>query len=360
LTDVYGNPTRNIWVVNNGISHAQSVDPSQLGSYVQDALDSIEFAQGAVTTRYGSLRSQLGHPAPFHIDYFAIGNEDCGKPHYWENYQLFYYNISALYPQIKLISNCYDRTQPIQSYDYHIYTSSNDFINQQHTFDNYGTRETIKVFNSEYAVTTPSSDWYTIFAAVGEASWMTGLERNSDMVVAASYAPLFVNDHDHKWDPNAIVFNSAQSYGSPSYWNQLIWSNSFAGTVSGSIKTVNYSTNADNSLAVAVAVGILSRSANTLVYIHKLVNSKGSAQSMNIHLANLPSTAKLNPNVDVVTLGSAKATDKNSFESPTNVSPKSSIMTIDSSSFIISVPQYSVVILRVYVSYGQSSLISVS
>jgi len=294
----------------------------------------------------------MGHSAPFHIDYFAIGNEDCGKDYYWQNYQLFYYNLTAKYPQIKLISTCYDRTQPIQSYDYHIYTSSNDFVSQQHVFDTYGTRETIKVFNSEYAVTTPNTDWYTTNAAVGEAAWMTGLERNSDMVVAASYAPLFINDNDHKWDPNAIVFNSAQSYGSPSYYNQLIWSNAFNGIVSGTVKTVNYTTNTGNSLALSVTVGKLMTPANTMVYVHKLVNTAGNAQSVAIQLNNIPSSSKLNPTVDLVTLGSSRANAKNSFDTPMAVSPKSSTMTISSSSFDVTVPQFSVVILRVYVTSG--------
>jgi len=178
---------------------------------------------------------------------------------------------------------------------------------------------------------------------------MTGLERNSDMVVAASYAPLFINDNDHKWDPNAIVFNSAQSYGSPSYYNQLIWSNAFNGIVSGTVKTVNYTTNTGNSLALSVTVGKLMTPANTMVYVHKLVNTAGNAQSVAIQLNNIPSSSKLNPTVDLVTLGSSRANAKNSFDTPMAVSPKSSTMTISSSSFDVTVPQFSVVILRVYV-----------
>jgi len=266
------------------------------------------------------------------------------------NYQLFYYNISSRYPNIKLISNCYDKTQPIQSYDYHIYTSTEAFISQQHNFDGYGTRENIKVFNSEYAVTSPRTDWYTINAAIGEATWMTGLERNSDMVIAASYAPLFVNDHDHTWDPNAIVFNSAQSYGSPSYYNQLIWANSFSKTQSGSVQTVNYTSNTDSSLALAVAVGSLS--STDQVYILKLVNSQSAAQSISIHLNHLPSSAKINPMVDMTTLGSSDAADHNTFTDPMKVSPKSSTLTINGASFPVTVQPYSVYILRVYVTLG--------
>jgi len=183
---------------------------------------------------------------------------------------------------------------------------------------------------------------------VGEAAWMTGLERNSDMVVAASYAPLFVNDHDHKWDPNAIVFNSAQSYGSPSYYNQLIWANSFSGTVAGSVKTVNYTSNTDNSLALAVAQGVLAKDPNTMVYIHKLVNSASKAQTLQVDLMNLPSSSKLNPSADLITLGGA-AGDKNSFDQPMNVAPKSSTITINSPQLTVTVAPYSVYILRVYV-----------
>jgi len=187
---------------------------------------------------------------------------------------------------------------------------------------------------------------------------MTGLERNSDVVIAASYAPLFVNDHDHRWDPNAIVFNASQSYGSPSYYNQLVWSNSFAGLTSGSVQTVNYTSNADRSLALATAVGRSASTAGSLIYVLKLVNSRATSQSITVSLNNLPPSAKLQPTADVISLGSPRASDKNSFEEPMLVSPKDTTINIPSSTFPVTVDPYTVLIVRVTVSFSDSEFIS--
>ena len=107
LTDAYGSPTRAIWVVNNGISHEESIGPMDIQPYIQDALDSLEFAMGSADTYWGARRAAMGHPEPFAPIYaVAIGNEDCGKDSYTDNYQLFYDQLSAAYPDVLLISNC--------------------------------------------------------------------------------------------------------------------------------------------------------------------------------------------------------------------------------------------------------------
>jgi len=187
---------------------------------------------------------------------------------------------------------------------------------------------------------------------------MTGLERNSDVVIAASYAPLFVNDHDHRWDPNAIVFNASQSYGSPSYYNQVIWADSFSGLTAGSVHTVNYTSNADRSLALAVAVGRASFPAGSIVYVLKLVNSRATSQTITVSLNNLPPSAKLRPTANVISLGSPRASDKNSFEEPMLVSPKAGTIDIPSATFPVTVDPYTVLIVRVAVSFSDLEFIS--
>ena len=104
-------------MVNNGVSHEDEISPMDIQPYVQDALDSIEFAQGPADSYWGAKRAAMGHPEPFHIDYLAIGNEDCGKAQYAANYAIFYRAFAAAYPDIKLISNCdpTDRTFQGQS-----------------------------------------------------------------------------------------------------------------------------------------------------------------------------------------------------------------------------------------------------
>ena len=131
---------------------------------------------------------------------------------------MLYAAIQGAYPHIPLIANGYWDDVPIEVYDYHVYQTSGWFFDNQHTFDNYD--RNVKIFNSEYAVTT-GAERGNLDAALGEATWMTGLERNSDVVILASYAPLFVNDNDQTWNPDAIVFNSSFSYGTPSYHTQV-------------------------------------------------------------------------------------------------------------------------------------------
>ena len=106
LVDAYGQPTRSIWVVNVGVAHSDSIPPRDIAGWVQDGMDSIEFFLGAPDTAWGSVRAAMGHPAPFLLQYVALGNEDCGKPYYAENYAIFFATMHAAYPNITLISNC--------------------------------------------------------------------------------------------------------------------------------------------------------------------------------------------------------------------------------------------------------------
>ena len=201
--------------------------------------------------------------------------EDCGKPFYDTNYMAFYNALSSKYPNIKLIANCDLTPQklPTQLYDYHIYTSAKSFYDQRNTFDSFD-RNGPKIFNSEYAVTSPPIG--NLLAALGEASWMTGLERNGDIVTTASYAPLFGNVYGSEWNPNAIMFNSSNVYGTPSYWLQVLWATSYSGCITGTVQTLNY-TMSDNSIPVAVTKCNLtsessSRHGNaTTAYIHKII-----------------------------------------------------------------------------------------
>ena len=352
FTDIYGNPTRAIWVINNGISHGQSLDPEQVVPYIDDALDSLEFAMGSTDSEWGSVRSDMGHPEPFKISFVAIGNEDCGKPFYNENYQLFYDAIQSKYPTIKLISNCDPNSikgQPVQLWDYHIYTSAPQLAAMQNTFDDPAWRNSeSKIFNSEYAV-TDGAGMGNLLAALGEAAWMTGVERNSDVVTLASYAPLFVNINGYAWLPGAIIFDSENSFGIPSYWNQFIWANSFAGLVNGSVKTLTNSLSSGLS-NVSVAVSIGEAQTGGIVLIHKLVNIKNAVESLLVTVKNLPSNAKLNPVFDVVTLSGPDPEGENSFSDPMAISPVSWQLNVAGPTFEVTLPPWSVMIVRAYAS----------
>ena len=240
--------------------------------------------------------------------------------------------------------------------DYHIYTSADDLFGRSHTFDDgpWRAQTTAKIFNSEYAVTTGAGSG-NMLAAAGEAGWMNGLERNSDLVTTASYAPLFVNQAapGYKWMPDAINFNSAQAYGTPSYWNQVMYADSFLGCVSGSVRSISYTLTGAANTSVAVALCTLNSSmaeskAANVALVHKLVNFQASSTQLDISITNLPAGAQLNPNLDVTLLHSDDPTAENSFDAPTAVAPARSTVKVDGPQFTLTMPAWSVHVIRAY------------
>ncbi|XP_047315398.1 alpha-L-arabinofuranosidase 1-like [Impatiens glandulifera] len=212
-----------VWVFNSGISHQEQVPTANIHPFVQDALDGIEFARGESNSTWGSIRAKMGHPKPFDLKYVAIGNEDCKLKYYHENYLQFYDAIKLAYPDIQIISNCDGSPNepldhPADLYDFHIYTHASKLFDIN-WFDKTP-RNGPKVFVSEYAVRGEDAGQGSLLAALGEAGFLVGIEKNSDIVSMVSYAPLFVNTNDRSWMPDAIVFNSFEQYGTPSYWMQ--------------------------------------------------------------------------------------------------------------------------------------------
>jgi alpha-L-arabinofuranosidase len=213
-----------LYVINCGMAHADHVPLDQIGSYVQDALDLIEYANGPATSKWGAMRAKNGHPAPFNLKYMEIGNENGGKL-YDERYTLFYDAIKAKYPKMNLVANDWwqgkPTSRPIEIIDEHYYDTPAFFRSRANMYDSYS-RSGPKVYVGEYAVTKECGKG-NLDAALGEAAYMTGLERNADIVSMASYAPLLVNPQWERWNPNAIVFDQSRSYGTPSYWVQSMF-----------------------------------------------------------------------------------------------------------------------------------------
>jgi len=213
-----------LFVINCGMSHKEVVPLEKMNEFVQDALDAIEYANGPASSQWGGLRARNGHPEPFNLKYMEIGNENGGPP-YQERYALFYDAIKAKYPTISLIANEWGgrpTNRPVEIVDEHYYSSPEFFINNANKYDSYD-RSGRKVYVGEYAVTQGCGQG-NLRAAVGEAAFMTGLERNSDVVLMASYAPLFANVNYKKWNPDLIDFDSSRVYGLPSYYVQKMFS----------------------------------------------------------------------------------------------------------------------------------------
>lgn len=210
-----------LFVINCGMSHTEIVPLDQMQEWVQDALDAIEYANGPPTSKWGALRAAAGHPQPFNLRMIEIGNEN-GGPAYEERYALFYDAIKARYPDIQLVANVPVSSRPVDILDEHFYSSPDWFASQASRYDTYP-RTGPKIFVGEYAC-TQACGLGNLRAALGEAAFMTGIERNSDVVVMASYAPLFVNVNNRAWNPDLINFDATRCYGTPSYYAQQMFS----------------------------------------------------------------------------------------------------------------------------------------
>jgi len=191
------------------------------------------------------------------------------------------------------------------------------------------------IFNSEYATVGPEVGEGNLLGAVADAMWMTGLERNSDIVRLASYAPLLVNVNDTTWTPDAIVFDSSRVYGIPSYWVQVMFSNNPGVT---SLKTL-----VSNNTALACSVTCGDTPCSRVIF--KFVNPTSEPVQMNMELLN--SSVKLQPSGQLYTLTGASPSEVNSFDNPTRVSPVQSTVQGLANQFSLLVAPYSVNVLVV-------------
>ena len=202
-----------------------TVPLAELGPWVQDALDLIEYANGATNTTWGALRAANGHPAPYNLKLMEIGNENGGTL-YDERYTRFYDAIKAQYPNLRLISpgnwGAPPSSRPRDISDEHYYSSPATFISYATKYDSYN-RSGPKVFVGEYAVTSGYGTYGNLSAALGEAAFMTGIERNSDVVEMACYAPLFANVNGIQWHPDLIYYDNSRSFGTPAYYVQQLF-----------------------------------------------------------------------------------------------------------------------------------------
>lgn len=231
-----------LFVVNMGMGHGWSVPYMEIDEYIQEALDAIEYCNGDETTKWGALRVANGHPEPFNLKLIEIGNENYNfsfennndqSDHYAERYIQFYNAIKERYPEMTVIGNVeawgtdnpsWRNPYPVDAVDEHYYRSPDWFVNQYNKYDSYS-RSSHKVYVGEYAVTQNFGDCGNLDAALGEAVFMLGMERNADVCIMNSYAPIFVNENDQKWRPDMIRFNSEVAYGTPSYYVQKLMPN---------------------------------------------------------------------------------------------------------------------------------------
>ena len=231
--DLGATPVLGVWA-GYTLNHTV-VAEADLAPYVQDAVDLVEYAIGPVTSTWGAKRAADGHPAPFAVPYLEIGNEDefDGTGSYnTYRYPMFYDAIKTAYPEVKLIATTSVTTRPMDVLDLHYYSDATFFENASTLFDGYD-RSGPLIFVGEYAGTASAGSLPTglLGNSIGEAAFMTGMERNSDIVHMTSYAPLFANYGHTQWNPNLIGFDQLRSYGSTSYWVQQMFANNVGDAV---------------------------------------------------------------------------------------------------------------------------------
>lgn len=206
-----------------------------LGSYIQDALDLIEFANGSIDSPWGKVRAEMGHPASFNLKFIGIGNEQWGKE-YPEHLEPFIAAIRKAYPQMKIVGSSGPDSEGKQ-FDYlwpemkrlkadlvdeHFYRPETWFLSQGARYDNYD-RKGPKVFAGEYACHGKGKKWNHFHASLLEAAFMTGLERNADIVHMATYAPLFAHVEGWQWRPDMIWYDNLNSVRTASYYVQQLY-----------------------------------------------------------------------------------------------------------------------------------------
>ncbi|MGA9585465.1 MAG: alpha-L-arabinofuranosidase C-terminal domain-containing protein [Terracidiphilus sp.] len=326
-----------VLAVYAGYSLAQEhVNPGpDLEPYVQDALDELQYVTGGADTKWGAERVKDGHPAPFKLTYVEIGNEDMfdKSGSYEGRYAQFYKAIKAKYPQLQLISTMPLKNMKPDVQDDHYYVrATQNFADASH-YDKVD-RNGPKIFVGEWA-TREGSPTPNMGAALGDAAWMTGLERNSDLIVMASYAPLLVNVNPGgmQWETDLIGYNAMKSYGSPAYYAQVMFA-SYLGdhTVASKLE------NAGPKLFYSATIN----TAKKQLYL-KLVNASSDPQPIQIALpgAQPKAMAKL------IRLSAPDTQTTNSIDDPNRLVPVESPVHDVSSSFSLILPGYSIQVLQI-------------
>ena len=318
----------------------------ELQPYIDDALDLIEFANGATTTKWGKLRADMGHPQPFNLKQIGIGNEQWGEL-YPVRLQKFMEQIRAKYPNIKICGSSgpsasgdrFDygweqmRKLGVDLVDEHYYMAPDWFLKNANRYDNYDRRGP-KVFAGEYAshvkdlgkeLTVAMNNFE---AALSEAAFMTGLERNADVVHQATYAPLFAHVDGWQWRPDLIWFNNLKSVRSVNWYVQMLYGTNTGTNVLSLTEDGKPLTGQDELYASAVYDKV------TKQYIVKIVNTGDNAQQISL---NFKGAKKLGEGI-VTTFHADDMKATNSLDNPKNVVPQQSSMQANGDNATVTVP----------------------
>ncbi len=304
--------------------------------YIDDALDLIGFANDDPATGWGKLRAEMGHPEPFHLKLLGIGNEQWGEQ-YLERYELIAKKVREKYPEVKLVAAAgpspdgarFDylwkelRTKPTDLVDEHYYKEPEWFFSNAGRYDAYD-RQGPNVFAGEYASHTrvkdddPASNnnW---LSALSEAAFMTGLERNADVVHMASYAPLLAHVEAWQWRPDLIWFDNLRAMATPNYYVQQLFS-THRGTNVIPVLHDQQSLKGENGLYASASADPQKKQ----IYL-KIVNSSTQPNELLIDLHGKKVNGK---QVNLVTLASADPMSYNTLDDPARIVPEKSVLPV--------------------------------
>ena len=333
---------------------ASATDEPTLETFIQDALDLVEFANGPASSPWGAKRVAMGHPAPFNLKMIGIGNEQWG-PQYLARYEPFAKAVKAKYPAMQIVSSAgpapegalfETATKQLREWkaeyiDEHYYASPEWFRKNVARYDNYPTTGA-KIFAGEYAAQTVGiaspdnkNSWD---AAISEAAFMTGLERNADKVAMASYAPMLAHVDAWQWTPNMIWFDNLRTYGTPNYYVQKLYATNKGTTMLPVQRAANAANGTDNLFASAVADDA------TGDIVVKLVNYSATARPVAL---SLPGVKKLGKTGRATVLASPDLNAVNSLDQPQHLAPQESTFKVASANVTYTLAPYSLTVLRI-------------
>ena len=321
--------------------------------YVQDALDLVEFANGSTDTRWGALRAGMGHPAPFNLKTIGVGNEQWG-PQYIERYRRFSDALKAKYPTIEIVAAAGPapsgkefeyawnnfRNLKADYVDEHYYAAPQWFLQNAGRYDKYD-RNGPKVFAGEYAAQTVGiarpenrNNWE---AALAEAAFMTGLERNADVVRMASYAPLLAHVDAWQWTPDLIWFDNLRSYGTPNYYVQKL----YATNVGKRIVPIAVNGSPSNGAGGVYTTAAIDEKSGEVIF--KAVNTTDQARPVRVRLDG---ARRLQGQARLTTLGTTDLKAENTLEEPKRVAPADTLLAPADNQLSLTLSPRSMTVLR--------------
>jgi len=336
---------------------AEVVAMDELQPYIDDALDLIEFANGSIATQWGKLRNNMGHPAPFNLKFIGVGNEQW-EPQYIERYKVFEKAILSKYPDIKIVSGAgpyaegeyfnyaWKELKQLKPalIDEHYYKSPKWFFNNAGRYDNYE-RTGPKIFAGEYAAHSKDNadaesrnNWES---ALAEAAFMTGLERNADIVQMCSYAPLLAHTDAWQWRPDLIWFDNLNSMATPNYYVQKLFSANKGTYVVAITENDKPITGKDSLYSSAV----IDKQKGELII--KMVNSASASQLVEF---DLQGCEVLKAEAVVQTLATNEIYSYNKVAELEKLKPDEKKLLVNTNKFSHTLPAYSVSVLKIAVS----------